>query len=296
MLPDEGNNRESIRKAYGRCLDLGAVFVGAGAKAIELCCENKTLDTRAMRFGLGMLAMSTRRLRAIIALLELGLVEDAEILLRSLFESLLAFRFVFRRQRALQRCSPGLQQALKRWPKIPSTMPAPVFRALLYDAHEMFQTANTFKEGKSVKGIARRCASSERRIAPIVTGVAKLIGPWHAILTNRPYTYSGLTVAQLAELYGLQKLHRSVYALMSIKTHGGRATQSVTVDGEQGGVRMHGEIEMLSTVALTSMAVFGMLLGDANRAFALKQEASLGLMQTALIELNRVYNPRRRKV
>ena len=151
---------------------------------------------------------------------EIGHDENAQILLRSMFEALLAVRFIVSDPIPLGECSRDLQGVRKKLPEIPGTYNAVDFRAGLHVAGEAFSNYRIGSKSdtitpKQLAGIKKRAADAETEIGP----------DWTRTLTTTR-SYCGLQIRQQAESYGLKKMHEA-YQLQCVQVHANDATRYI---------------------------------------------------------------------
>lgn len=226
MLPREDENRELILSHFADHFTVAKDLLNevvATQSALMKAAESSSRPPVVVHLGLGFLAQSLRRFRSIVLLCEHGYLENAEILDRSLFETLLAVRFVLRKPKRISACSTELQGARRKLPPIPKKSQACEFRAALYIASEMVRFHRLGEDILQVPGNKRFLDSeSRRRMQEAADEAERNIGPhWRRILQRG--SFSGLSVKHLAECYGLQEHHRKLYGVQSTKVHAGGA-------------------------------------------------------------------------
>jgi hypothetical protein len=208
---------------------------------------------------------------------------SAAIMSRSLFETVLALAFVLRHRVRLfasrswdkGRRRPKRDEAghVKYHAQIAERIGEKnilscEFRANLYIAGLYFSDANFARKNKNAPGLKRLARRTERGLSPeIVAEISRRIGPkWRYILEHRPFTYSGLNVAALAELIGkpFPMWYATIYHHQSRIVHGTDALRFLHVDPTHGakGVEWFSSGDMvLGTLnSATGMFLAGLML------------------------------------
>jgi hypothetical protein len=171
---------------------------------------------------LSMGVKACRQFRSVIELCERGEAADAAIIARAMFETALVVGFVLK-----PRFCPRKYDSTG---KVTGTIGAPGIRltrerrAALFVAHHIFQPERFVTRHINRPGIARHARSVAARVAKDEAARAykKEIGPgWEKILMSSPYTYSGLSIANLARSLGkpFPKWYDIVYSSQSEHVH-----------------------------------------------------------------------------
>lgn len=243
----------------------------------------------------GLTAAAVRRHRATVSLCEIGLLTEATIMTRSLFETLLAERFVLKRPKSRKHCSPELQSVLGKVPKIPDRYEAKVFRAILYQVtwliHQHRHVGKVITQRGSRRVIPKQALT---RRAADVADMIKTIGPkWEQTILKHPKTYSGLNVAQMAEVYGMVRYY-NLYHSLSATAHGSDATRNVRV--EQATILLIDDADRLPNTLTSAALLVHQFADDLNRAFKLGLDSRLEEVRTAYAaELHRARAEKRAK-
>ena len=271
LLPGERDNRQGILQQFSEDFTFAAKLLRLSMNIAEAFCRERTSQyemTTKMVIG-GILAREIRRFRTIIMVSERGYVENAEILTRSLFEGLLAERFILQSPIPLEECSPGLRSARKELPGIPSGYSREEVHTHLYTARQPFE----FKRFRD-KGEIDEEIESVMDI-PIAHVEQTLGSEWVNTLTSFPFTYSGLTIAQLAESYGARYYDRQVYALQCSAVHANDALSFTSLDESTEPPVMSLDLatddrrlQQLPRVMQLGAAMFVSLLADVDESFA----------------------------
>ena len=260
MLPNEESNRQSVRTMFGKLFDAVADFL-AVVSDYPACFPDG-----AKRKGSGVAILMTQllckqaliRFRSIIALCEMGHVEDADVLVRALFETVMAVRFILKPKKRVSACSSQLCAELAVLPPIPrnGTMD---FRAKLYAASEPIKLDKLLRRFLTKPGMKRMTTQKHReRIADVVSDVESDIGSEWVERIRKTKSYSGIQqVRLLAEYCGLLKFWDSVYELQSGRAHGAGAVDLFygrSTDKLPNLVGMSGE--MIATILTDAQAAF----------------------------------------
>lgn len=258
MLPGELERRVSAKKALQKHVP---VLEHAFALAVDLFDKFVRLpfppeEPRVQTVLSGILFQAIYRLRAATLLCEDALSHEAEIMLRSLFETKLATRFIL---------LPGLrtdwQNGLpKAFPPIPSDRTAVGFRADLYSCSETIRLDRLTDKlaGDPILNDAATAAIVEqpkRRMAD----VEKLIGPEWIACIRKSKTYSGMRVSELATYCGSGEYYLKVYGHQSSKVHAATALTFL----------QPADLSVLGDIFVMGIALLGEVLDDFNRAFAM---------------------------
>lgn len=223
MLPFEKENREEILSRFETDFGLAENLIQSLLVTTEAIFSRS--DSSYSEYATWTLAniavREIRRFRSIVLECEIGHDENAQILLRSMFEGLLAVRFIVSDPIPLAECSPDLQGVRKKLPAIPDTYNAVDFRAGLHVAGEAFSNYRVGSKSdtitpKQLAGIRKRAADAESEIGPDRTRT----------LTTGSRRYCGLQIRQQAESYGLEKMYE-VYQLQCVQVHANDATRYI---------------------------------------------------------------------
>lgn len=224
MLPHENENRAEIQRSFGdefarsQCLIDGCI-----AFLDRLRDADMPFADEAKAFILGTYVREVRRYRSIIAECELGLLENAFALMRAMYEGMLSLRYVLNQTVSAKEQSEGLQSTLSKLPALAQDMPVQEFRTQLYhamDALTVLQLASSLNESDS---------AATNKFKQLVDRIPEA---WRKVHQQHPRTYSGITVAQLAEYCGMARLHRELYYQQCHVTHANDAMRFVRPDGE----------------------------------------------------------------
>ncbi len=143
---------------------------------------------------------------------------DADILLRSLYETALATRFVFGSKR--RKTAPKL-------PDIPRRFSAMDFRAMLYVAAVDISLLKMLTQARDVVGAKRNARYRFKEVAERVSQIEGVIGKDWVKSIWKANSYSGTSVRGLASWCGMEAYHIQVYGLQSTRAHGASATELV---------------------------------------------------------------------
>ena len=121
MMPQEEENRQAILQECRGPLMAARELLSVAFSLSERLDLNTMLSRVQPRTALvlkGLLAREIQQCRAAISICEIGLDDSAFIMVRSLFEGLLALRFIIAKPIRFSACSPGLQAARQKQPPI----------------------------------------------------------------------------------------------------------------------------------------------------------------------------------
>jgi hypothetical protein len=222
-----------------------------------------------LRVALAMSVRACRQFRSVIELCERGEAVDASIIARSMFETALVVGYVLK-----PRFTPHRYDGTG---KVKSTIIVPgvrltrEFRATLFVAHHVFQPERSAARHISRPGMARhaKCLATWAGKDEAVQAYKKEIGPkWTEILMNRPFTYSGLNISDLARNLGkpLPKWYDVVYSLQSEHVHPADLQHHMQIDDK--GTTMpdwHESPEHVCRGLLAGISMFYTIIGIMNR-------------------------------
>ena len=118
MLPNEAENRTRTRAAIGAEFELIQTAIALGVATLNRLISSDCHAEITKAMTIAILTREIRRLRSIAAIAELGFAENADILCRSMFEGLLAERFILRSPPPGNQRSSDLANALKSQPRM----------------------------------------------------------------------------------------------------------------------------------------------------------------------------------
>jgi hypothetical protein len=187
-----------------------------------------------------------------------------------MFEGMLAVKFIINGTATQHALSPNTQKRLDELPSFPADTDAVEFRSTLYAEHRTFSLDHALDRLLKVPSYASVLPPQRQQASRKAAAEARAsIGAgWSKVLDNRPWTYSGLSVAQLSEVLGVNEYYLKVYGLASGPVHAMNAMDYVElVDGE-----------------------FQILLGGQSRGDLLPVTQSLGLLGATLDDLDQFYS------
>jgi hypothetical protein len=271
MLADEELNRYLVVTEFPRHFRCGAeLLVLAQEVFSRLCKHNPKTPPHVRAILIGLLARQIRQCRSVLLLCEHTFDENAGILCRSMLEGMLAVKFIINGTAPQHALSPATQKRLDELPSFPAGTDAVEFRTTLYAEHRTFSLDHTLDRLLKVPSYAsviplQRQQASRENAAEARESIG---ADWSKVLDNRPWTYSGLSVAQLSEVLELNEYYLKVYGLASGPVHAMNAMDYVElVDGE-----------------------FQIFLGGQSRGDLLQVTQSLGLLGAMLDDLDEFYS------
>jgi hypothetical protein len=177
--------------------------------------ESSQLDVHVLNLAILLDIQATRQFRTVVTLCQIGEGQNAEIVARALFETVIATNFVFEPislvVKANQRRSPNASTNPDQWTvrvagenDVPTTLSLKT-RAQVYLAHNIRQRQ---RSAQSLAAEYNRVTGKhlEPRVDwPTDESLYEEIGiHWMSIQSNRPYTYSGLNLKNLSAASGGQ--------------------------------------------------------------------------------------------
>ena len=154
-----------------------------------------------------------KQYRAMLALCELGLVEDAETIVRSLFESTLHIHFLLKRW-------PKRSQGWRTAPRLPKAIEVRADVYLARDALEEDKRLNVWKNSRGCRRAARRIAPAA---AAMLASAESMVGcDWMKWLRS-DQGKGAFKVEMMSKNFGLQRWYDAVYRTQSRIAHGGDA-------------------------------------------------------------------------
>jgi hypothetical protein len=272
MLPDDEINRSERLKDYATEFLFAQRVMDIGVAAIERYAATKsgTFDDRTRMIVCGLLVRAVRQYRALIALAEWGLVDNMEVFARSLFENLLAVRFIVNEPKPLSRCSLELRGCRARLPRIPKTVSAVDFRATLYESYWIINTNKRAQRSAMTHGFKRSVPKrSKRKLAMHASSAEITIGRDWLKAQKESAGYSGLSIALLAEQCGVGPVHTAAYGLLCLKSHANNALDYFDDRGGKIAILVGGCEQKLQVMMHMAADFFLLLIADVNRACSL---------------------------
>ena len=273
-FPFEEENRIAIIEANSRHLRNAMEVLQVGLMMLDALITGPHPPRRILIDWVteAILLESLRRYRSIIALVEIGQIENAEILTRSLFETALAGMFVLENK--------------KRHAKdivIPKRWNHRHFRAALYFSYR------PLKLDRLRQKLANQRPSKNRRV---YKAVLKSLDPIARVADNlrkrmtvgEPSWFSGLTPQQMAQRHGWSDYHNHIYGLQSDTTHGTAALDRVqlTEDGDLI-AKLKADIHAVPETLYLAANILEGLLGVVDRAFKLGFKERLREVNDAIL-------------
>jgi Family of unknown function (DUF5677) len=283
-LPGEDTIRRSIARSYRQDLELAGRFLEFATgtlTGLSFRGAPPGMDALSTVVSIGLLVKMCKQTRSVLALVRLGLREDAESLLRLQFEAMLAALFILRRRVRLKRGG--------RTVKPVATMPfdSP-FRAKLYIAHAYAQDGRMYDEVTRTAGIKRtvgkKFLDSFRAQAD---DWKKDIGPEWAERQKQGKGYAGMPLCDLAASLGLGVLYASLYRHISAAVH---ATDAVSFIGSDGDDSLTIEIDPTDKglgfpIRFTCLFLVR-AVSEFNRRFGLGLEADVNVWVDAIASIS----------
>jgi hypothetical protein len=247
LFPEERKRSESIRLA----LDTQFEFAERAYRVWLRTPKDKylarsTLSGHVLDLSMLLNIQACRLFRAAIEQCERCDGFTGNILMRSLFQTVLALLFVLKRNVRIivepefdrnGKPRPGRYRAKAPTKKNRGTRRDSLsrdFRADLYIAHGAFQPESLARKCAMAPGLLRASKSKGLKLGQsLVTAIHAAIGPeWLSIV--RSSTYSGLSLAELAKLLdrGLYRWYSTVYSIQSGMAHAADAHRHAILDAD----------------------------------------------------------------
>jgi hypothetical protein len=208
-----------------------AVDFNFARRVLELGYEvDKSLcDEHSSKFGneakavcIGVYTRLCKQYRGIHALCELGLTDDAEILVRSMFESSLVTLFLLRRR-----------VVFRNGRRLPPTPPkgglTVAFRVKLFVADQALKERKMVRAWLGTPGLRRKGKSLAHPVNDRVATEEKRLGSqWMCWLKDG--ILLGLSVETMARNLGMARWYAQIYRPQSSKVHGSDALDHLDLD------------------------------------------------------------------
>jgi hypothetical protein len=265
MLPSENALTAYIQSQLSEELSTARALLQLGCKTHSRLIESQTngLSDVVKCTALGLYTKACKQYRSAIALCEIGLAEDADVIARSQFESLLALRFVLQPRVSLGRFRTNL-------PAIPTNYRAREFRARLYVAHQCLKPEKLAHDMDRTPRLNRLLKKSTKQVAAKdAVEWGKIIGPWYTILNRSPRTYSGLSVAKLSKALGLENWYVVVYGKQSSRVHASDALDYLDVQAASVYAKLEPDPSGVPLRLQVSSRFFGLSTDIVNNQFGL---------------------------
>jgi hypothetical protein len=235
MLPNESVVRAEIATVAAPHLDFARRLLSAALAMPERAGRTTTVTLLTFRIIAGLFIKACKQYRGIIALVETGCQDDAAILTRALFETLLAMRFIGQKTLRLSYWDNRTQARIAI--KETGYRLTRHFRAQLYLAHHVFQWEKHLRRLERTKGLRRPAKRLRRRTDPnAVQQEEAAIGSGWAKRLQRSMSYSGLKIVDLAYCLGpnLRRWYAGLYGELSGRVHAADIPEHLDADEATG--------------------------------------------------------------
>ena len=267
------NSMDSERDYYlGLSPETHATFraaweiVGFGFEFVEAAFRSPQPDISDMMKAalVSIAADSVRRFRAIIGLCEIGHLENAVILTRSLFETMLAEMFILR--------EPTVPAKL---PPLPVGSDPANSRVKLY-ANAIYLKADALITKIDATGAPDSIDSETRdRIRDHATAARKSVGDEWADRIILTHSFTGMNVLTLAEYCGMLGPYRTFYGIDSHVAHGGDAIRHMTMRDGEAVLDLYGPTEGIDGQLANAGIYLYAIVADIDRFFKLGRGTEL---------------------
>lgn len=228
MRPGESTTKRRIRKEHPKQFALADRFLAVIHGLHGLLCDRQ-VERRLWRPQVithGLWIKICKQYRSIIVLCELGLVEDAEVIARSLFESVLQVVFIVKRGIRVER---GWSNA----PKPPTGGFSSGFRATLCVVRPIIQAHRKATHSQKKRGLRRVLRPILAATAGQVDLAKALLGmEWFEWLSNKGASKNAFSVETMAGNLGLARYYEVIYRWQSEIVHAADALNHLSL-GEQ---------------------------------------------------------------
>lgn len=277
--PNSQEMRDAMRHQFAGDFSRDDIVLALAEDCLNEACEERrsTVKPDTKIVALSVVGQGVRQFRSIISLCEIGMAEDATILARSLFETLLAERFLLQKPRPLAGCGKDLRARRDVLGKCKPTARSADFRADLYRAKAVLSWERTGDHVSRRHGSKRLLSAKSRAsMAATVADIERTIGTdWLRVLKAPPRTYSGLSVAHQAENYKLDDWYLKVYGPQSACVHASNALAGFKMDGETAPISTIGRAEKVPEPLQLSGLLLLTLLEDVDWFFQLGKGATI---------------------
>jgi hypothetical protein len=290
VLPYERRARAQIRKHFRTHIAFAQDVLSLALKIIGQDPENpasgvvtptrtKGLFARTVYLSMGLYAKGCKQLRSIIHLCMIGLTDEAEVISRSLFETILALEFLVRSRVTLKESGNKVSVPKGK----PLTTP---FRTQLYLAHVAFEDERRLKEFKKTRGLKRyaKYLGSPGSITKAADTARNAIGPEWTSRVAGAKKYGGVTVRSLAESFGVLSFYLAVYSKQSGAAHGADALAHFNVRkaGEPFTLKLLSDLDGVGGVLVRSASIFLASIETVNKRLGLGGDEPISEMKELL--------------
>ena len=219
MRASEQTTKRSIRRRFPEDFECSEKLLAVAHELHGLLCDKdvRPPQNHAKCVVLGIWTKICKQYRSILVLCELGLVEDAEVIARSLFESMLQTFFVVKRNVRLRR-------GWENTPKRPRGGFSMEFRAKLYLAHNALNEQKRLNVWKNKRGLKRAARPLSQPVAEMLQYAESFVGAaWMAWLRDKNKSFDAFKVETMSDNLGLSRWYNGVYRRQSTVTHAGDA-------------------------------------------------------------------------
>ncbi|OHB78776.1 MAG: hypothetical protein A2V98_21665 [Planctomycetes bacterium RBG_16_64_12] len=222
MRPGEASTRRTIRRRYTKDFAYSEELLTAAHKLHGLLCDKDVPPAQKCSkvVAVGLWMKLCKQYRSILVLCELGLVKDAEVVARSLFESAVQTLFVLKRNIRLRR---GWRNA----PKPPRRGFSAEFRAKLYLARNALNLRKQVNVWQSKRGLRRATRPAVKPVAGMVKTAQSWLGPAWINWLESDKCKAAFTVEMMAVNVGLGRWYDGVYRPQSAVAHANDALDNL---------------------------------------------------------------------
>lgn len=263
MLPDESTYLPRLAQELEKQFDYSFACLAEGVGLTRgKFAFRKQFHAVVQHSAVGLHVLMCRRFRQAIALCQLGQVDSAEAVCRSMFEGLLVQTFICRNSVALRHRDNG--RKANRFGKALTQE----FRADLYIAHSVIQWKKTLDKLAETKGHKRYAARKLKKLKPEYDNWCSQIGSsWAKALKKN--TCAGLRVEDFAYSLGekYDQWYRSIYSIQSGFLHGGKfdITLQFSGSGNMPQLKWNDSPQEVYRALRSATYLFGLQQSELNR-------------------------------
>ena len=276
MLPNEDENRRRLVSRFAREFTLMSDLASLALNLHEDLChvDGPDLTANVKEFVVGTLTRDLRRFRSCVELCSMGYPENATILTRSMFESLVAERFVIGTPIEANARSSDLAAALELLPPSPQGRAGEEFRSYLYRAMEPLRMVRLSESIGHESQLLQHTSTWTK----VGEEIEKTIGSEWVKRLRKVRHYSGTSVRLCAENHQLLEYYVKVYGLQSSQVHAEDSFRYIACDDDDensGMALIAGLVNGLELSLFNSGNMLGSLLHDLNGRFSLGYDHQL---------------------
>ena len=272
MLPNEHENRVELLKHFAHDFGLAQMMLTFSTMVREKLTAAETDSHRARMIAVALLVQQVRKLRSIVALCELGHVNDAETITRTSFESFLNAQFVLSPPPTAE-----ISKPITDITAIDTRIQDAEYRALLFAVWPTVRKARHLEKVAAYDELAElraKIPAMQRELEDIRSQIGN---GWFEQL-RRSLSFPGLGVKGLAQYTGQNEMYDKIYPEWCFTAHASDALDNLQFDDASNEVLLMfaGDVSKLPLAISMSLGVFGCFLDLLNSTFGLGLENDIG--------------------